>query len=315
MVKKIMAVFAVAVAVMVTVMLWMDDKGQQKKEAQLQVLAEQAGLLEAEKQRLQNELGRLEREYEIRMKGMATEEILVTELDDILYTDMYPLMKEYDAFGILALSEKEFPGENGKITEKQFQKMMADGWSYCLAWDGTGRLADWLDRMKERLEGLKLKLPGAVYICNDAYTKEMDSVLLDYGITAAVCQWNGGAAEIVSGTGEDVWTLSSYPWNTSGVKSVIHELVRSKGNLTFTVSFTQQNDLYQREYYRNMLSFIADYRNTEELMVTDFAEARAIRQAADLTRRETQQELEEKREELQSRIAETDRQIRALYAK
>lgn len=315
MAKKIIVSITIILAGLLVFMLWMAEKQQQEKKQQLEELIEEVRPLETEKTALEKQVRQLEADYEKEVNHMATEEILVTELSSQLYSDLFPLMQEYTACGVLALSEEEFPENEEKITAVQFKEILDAGWSYCLAWDGEGDLEEWLDGMENRLEELNLELPNTIYLSQDDYSLEMDSVLQKNGISIIVCQSTLDVPEMAVNIEEGNWIINSCPWNFDGVKSTLSALVKAKGNLPFTVSFTGTSDMFYSQSFRNMLIYIADYQASGDLLLTNFENARSSHQDAAARGAELQSELDNQKEELENQISELERQIAEIYSR
>lgn len=79
----------------------------------LETLRAEANPLEHKKWKLEQELKSLERSYTSQMRGIGTASILVTELKEEVYSELYPLMEEYGMTGILTVSKDQFPGGEG----------------------------------------------------------------------------------------------------------------------------------------------------------------------------------------------------------
>lgn len=315
MVKRIASFLIVLLAGLLAFLLWQDHREQQQNEKHLTALADEVQPLDQKRQELQSELTLLEKEYEARMEGVSMEELLITELDAILYTDMYPLTQEYQVTGVLALSQEQFPDQEGKISREQFNELINNGWSYCLSWSGEGDLSVWLTGMQEQLKAAGLAMPEVLYFQSGAYSMEADSIIQGFGISIAVHHGEEDLPYIITESEEGIWHPGSYPWNTSGIRDVIDGLVNDGGNLAFTVSFNQEKDIYKDQSFRIMLEYIADYRANEQLLVTDFLNARSCMQNAENGNVELKTELETKKAEIQLQIEELKQQIEEIYSK
>lgn len=75
--------------------------------------------LYVEKNRMERELEQLADEYELRISGTGTVGILFTDLDERIYTELYPVMKEYGYTGIIAVSGSYLPGGEGCLSVEQ----------------------------------------------------------------------------------------------------------------------------------------------------------------------------------------------------
>ena len=182
MVKKISIVITVVLAVSLIFAICYSQHEAQANAEYYEKLDKSALPLKVQKDELERELSVLEKEYSEQMKGAATEELLVTDLDKSLYSDLFPMTQEADVAGILVLSDDEFFGNTGKITGKQFDELRKAGWSYCLGWNGEGKFEDWMKKMSALLKKSGLSIPNAVYFAEGSYSAELDNILLQYGL-------------------------------------------------------------------------------------------------------------------------------------
>jgi hypothetical protein len=297
------------------VLVWNGNKSDKARQQSIEAMQQELVPLETEVNELQEKLNNLKKESGTQSVGVATEELLVLELDTELYTGLFPLLKKYETCGVLALSETELPGLPDKITEQQFRNLINQGWSYCLGWDGTTELSDWLEQMQEYLKELDLEMPDIVYFPSGSYSTELDAVLSEYGITIAI---HHGEEQLSIMNAEDfneeIWHPGAKTWNYSGVKMDMTALAKSGMNMVFTVSFQQEESLYMEENFQSMLDYIADFRENDQLMVTDFATARSAKIEAEAEKASRQEKLEAEQEELQAEIADLESQIKEIYA-
>lgn len=127
----------------------------------------------------------------------ANTSIIILNMSERVYTDIYPLIEHETRThlsAILAISDKHMPGEEGKITQEQLDEMLAAGWSYAVYWAGTEKvdevdtviLDDYLAMMSDKLSTLGLTMPDTVIFNDDVYSNDYDTVLEKYGVKFAV---------------------------------------------------------------------------------------------------------------------------------
>ncbi len=301
--------------------MWQNDMQQSAHNADIDI---EARPLRLQINDLENQMKDLEEEYEIKMKGTASVQLVFVELDEALYTDAYPLME--DIPGVLALSDTDFFGTEGNITRSQFDELLNAGWSYCLNWDGKDNLRTWLTVMQGKLQNAGLEMPDTLYFAAESYSSKMDAILEEYGIKTAVHHGEESLPLITTAEDETdsnlsaaIWRPGSKTWNYSGVKDEIARLIHQKGNLAFTISFRQEDDIqkddiWEETQFTNILSCISDYIKSGDLLATDFSSARIqhVRDEDELSALTA--ELEAQKAALQEQIDQLQQQLDALYA-
>lgn len=316
MLKKISIIVSIALSICLICGLWKVYQDNNVQSKYYESVDKQARPLRVQINDLEKEMKNLEDEYSQKMKGIATEQILFTELDEELYTEVYPMME--DIPGVLALSQSEIFGQNGKITRTQFNQLLHAGWSYCLSWDGDGELSTWLADMAEQLRTSGLEMPATVYFSDGSYSSDAKEILIQYGVTTVVHHGEESQALMITDDDTDdgdvdIWYPGAVAWNYSGVTTDIDTLVEQGGNLVFTVSFRQERDMWKEISFQNMLDYISDYIQSEKLIVTDFPSARARHTGENAQESGLSAELEQKKAELQEEIDALQRQIDELY--
>ena len=327
MVKKISVVITLLLAVFLLAALWYVQRQEQTDAGRYEVLDQEALPLQVEKRELERELDALEENYEQQMKGMPTAEIVVTDMDEALYDQLYPVMQEAGLQGIMALSDTEYFGRAGNISVSQFNEMLEAGWGYCLGWDGEGDFAEWMSGMAERLRDTRLSVPEAVYFAQGSYSSEYDEILRQYDVTVAVHHGEEEKAVIVTDDGQgDIWYPGAIVWNRSGVRNDFAELISAGGNLTVSVRFAEDGgentaqdtdrEIYVENSFRNMLEYITQQISEGKLLVmTGFEAARACRTEAENSAAGLLQELETRRQDLEAQIGELESRIDEIYGR
>ena len=326
MVKKISVVITLLLAVFLLAALWYVQRQEQTDAGRYEVLDQEALPLQVEKRELERELDALEENYEQQMKGMPTAEIVVTDMDEALYDELYPVMQEAGLQGIMALSDTEYFGRAGNISVSQFNEMLEAGWGYCLGWDGGGDFAEWMSEMAERLRDTRLSVPEAVYFAPGSYSSEYDEILRQYDVTVAVHHGEEEKAVIVTDDGQgDIWYPGAVSWNYSGARIDFESLISAGGNLTVSVNFGQADGrsadasgdgVYTENSFRNMLEYITQQISEGKLLVmTGFEAARACRTEAENSAAGLLQELETSAAGSRAQIGELESRIDEIYGR
>lgn len=312
--KKTICIVTVLLVGITALLYWYFSEQEKQKEDLLSALNAQAQPLETRVWKLQNELASLDEDYQSRTASPATEQLIFLDLDEAVYTEVYPLMRDYQAVGVLALSKEEFPGQAGKITSEQLAEMLADGWTCCLAWDGAEDLLVWLEDMHQLLEQERLTMPDTVYFAENTYFAQADQILTSVGVSVAVHHGETGLPLAAGGPDEEVWHPGCMPWNVSGIMDITDNFILAQQNLAFTVSFISGDSLYTYDAFTEMFAYISEYRQNDGLLITDFQTARACQEDAQKKRAELAEELEAEKEAIKAQILELEEQINAIYA-
>ncbi len=144
-------------------------------------------VVEENQNALEENLEELKAEYaKVENSIVPAVDFFVTDLDESMYTTLYPLMSEYGFRGKMVLTHKQFPDGEGKITLEQFQELLDAGWTYCIGWDSDTDLADRIDTMQIRMERYELAMPDTIFDRDRLYTNDMAGILTDRGFKTVV---------------------------------------------------------------------------------------------------------------------------------
>lgn len=207
-----------------------------------------------------------------------TTQLLITDLSEEMYEDVYPIMEEYRFPGILALTANHFPDRSGMIDNEQFRELRNAGWTYCIAWDGEKPLETWLADRKKQLDKAYLTFPKALYDMTDSWQTDYTDTLLQYGITTvihsskAVCEKTGRH----TGNGTDVlWHTISADITMEKRRERIADWLEQKDNLSWTAAALDEE--FDEEAFRAFLDLLKQWRQDDDMTLTaDIATARAL---------------------------------------
>ncbi len=293
-------------------LLWFHSAQEKKEIAERSTVEEQISSLKVTLQQKKNELSQVEKEYAANWKGVATEEFLLRELNEAIYTSLYPLLEEVGGVGILTLRQGEMLGQEGKLTRAQFEELLAAGWSYCLYYEGETELSSWISEQETWLQTYELSLPTILYFAEGTYSTDYDSLLEESGFTTVIHHGEEDQDLVVTEAEEGLRHYGATSWNQTGIKSIILNFIELGGNQVFTISFTDTDDVYTESGFISMLEYIEEYLSSGELLIGDFALADACRDAASAEKEAICQEYEEQIEALEKEIESLNFQINAL---
>lgn len=304
----------IGLAAVLLVLLWFveaDNKADKRKREQIE---EQAAELETARDGLIKERDQLLRDFEANAAVPGTEQILILELDEMLFSEIYPVMQDEGIPAVLGLSGEAFPGDPGMISRSEFEDLMRAGWGLCLVCEDGSRFAQWDDEISARLEEEGIDKPVTVYFPEGQFSLSLEEEILRRGYTVAVHHGEDRLELTAGDAAEGLWLVGAHPWNYTGIRGQIDEVARKGGEHCFTLRFSYGREEYVRHSFDNMLGYIRSYRDKDTLRVTTFEEARRLHDPS-LNGVNAAAELWRQRDaELAEQIRELERQIQEVYA-
>ena len=306
--------------------------------ARMRELYTQVEPLQREREALAVQRKQLDSDYALMMRDPASVQILFRELDAKLFSDVYPVMRDHGTVGVVGLSIAQYPGRHHQISPEQYQHLIKDGWGNCYVYEKGYSLNSWLVQMEAFLDRDGLTRPTAIYFPDNTYSETMLDILRKHGVTTVVLPGETGRAVSVTDPLGEFWYTVAMPWNYTGVNADMELLSRTDGaNLTYTMSFSNLWDAFDKEAFTAVLDSWADMLEKEEIGVVQngglYAETESTEELLEkplirpctyekakemhvqLQSSENAQaaELLEKQQELDAQIAALDEQIRELY--
>ena len=203
--------------------VWFVRRADRTDTENMRELYTQVEPLQRQKEALQAEKKALESEYEVLMRDPSTVEILFREIDENLYTKVYPLMRDRGITGVIGLNAEKYPGKYGQITKEQYIRLLKDGWGGCLVFERGYTLSNWLEYLEVLFEADELVMPKVIYFPENTYDPEMESVLREKEIKTVLLSAENGRTATISQIG-DIWFADAMPWNYTGINSDIELL-------------------------------------------------------------------------------------------
>lgn len=212
----------------------------------------------------------------------ATEQLLFLELDPLLFEEAYPLMMERGIVGVLGLEEGNLPGDPGRLTRRQFDRLLADGWETCLICRDPSGFEEWDREMSLMLKNAEIEKPRAVYFAENTFRSDLSETVLACGYTVAIHHGEGGLSLISGDADESLWLSGASRWNNYTVKERIQELIRLSGQHCFTLRFPggaeladePDTEIYYTEKFIRMLDYVQPYLEEGSLRITGLTQAR-----------------------------------------
>ena len=308
-VKKFAIVLTIVLAGILGLCLWNESRIEEQRMAQYEAQEKETLPLNVQYNDLKKELDDLEKSYAAQKEGVSVTGIIFTDMDERIYTDCYPIMKEKEYIGILAVSNSGFPGDGDCMSMPHFQELMADGWKICLKWDAEQPLENWLPAIINRLAEIGMEPGNIMYFPNETYTEEYDAALVQYGFTIAVQHGENNRSLIVTEDEDGVWHPGVVGLQGKEPKARMQEAVTNKGVLFNVVGFRSEDEMYNEKMFQSMLSFCADYSAKDTLLVTDINSAREYCRQRMSGNQELEKNYRQQKEQLEEEMASLKAQI------
>ena len=292
-----------------------------------------------DKQRLKNEREKILLTIENELGKAACMSIVFVELDSALYTDAFPIMSARDegdasVVGVMALSEDELPGLEGKITLSEYNELIDSGWGNALYWDGQGELSAFIDDMTDTLTPLGIDLPGSLIFADGAYSPDYDELLLDSGILNIVHSGENELSFVEKSKPSGVWHPGCIGWrcvkSSAALKSTkLKETIELEGGYAlFKVGFDNsasadetsffpiEGDATDEDRVDKFRSMIANFKASilgGKITVDSIEDSRAFVTAHFESRERAEAENELRLQQIEAELDEITRQINQLY--
>lgn len=313
--KRNILIIAMVALIGLIVFLWNSQKTEQEKEAREAKWEKECLPYNVKKQKLEKQLKDLNEAYQLEQQPRATVQFLFTEIKEDLYSQCYPIMKEKDFAGVLALSNQEFPGNEGCITLEQFRELENEGWTVCVKWDATAPVNQWWPTLQQKIMKLGVKVE-CVYVPVEVYKAELDSTLQQMGFTTVVCGKSEEDIPLQTKYEDGLWHIGGLGFMSSKPKKWLENAVAQDANIAYLIGFQQEDELYESRNFDAMLSYCENYVHSDDLIVGSVEDARnhySIRVKGKSPEQEA--EYKEKKDSLQKQIDEIDKKLEEINAR
>ncbi len=286
------------------------DRSSKRELAEILARAEP---LERQRDALQQERDRLQRETTENTRVIATEQLLILDLDPRITTELLPLMQELGIPGVLGLCPGNLPGEQGCLSREDFDRLMAAGWECCLVCEAGTDFTAWDGEMTELLQQKGIEKPRAVYFPEKSFDPAWQEEIAACGYTVAIHHGEGRLPLIAGEVTEPLWLTGAHPWNYDGVKTEINELILVRGQHCFTLRFREGVEEYRLSSFQNMLEFVQPFLQAGTLRITGLMQARTIHDPENNGSKAAIEAWEREDKLLADQIAALDQEIQNIY--
>jgi hypothetical protein len=219
---------------------WYLIKIENEDKARIRSLYATVEPLEREREEVQAELDTLESSYVLQMRDYGTIEIFFPTMDEQVFTEAYPVLRELDLVGVLGFSPRYLVNGTeawNQLSKAEVSRLLSEGWGTCLVYERPhSTFQAWYDNTKQYMENYAVPMPKAIYFIHDDYDPSMDEVLVANGITTVIL--NGNLADTVSDASASPWITRAMVWGYTGSTTDIEVLGRTDGsNLALTIDF------------------------------------------------------------------------------
>lgn len=303
---KIVAVIISVILAGLIVFLLVREK-QTEKEIQRKAVELEKDLrpIEVERNKLRQELDSLRDEKVKNIQGTGSAVLLFIDLSETIYTEIFPQMREAGFTGVLAVSEKQFPGQKGCLSQEQFRELTAAGWKCCVRWEDGMETGEWLASFRMTAQETGIDEPKAAYFPMNTYKSEWEKILVKEGFFIAVQYDEEYKPLTVSEAGEGLWYPDVISWRDEDVLQALEEAVSKRKNIVFTIGADSEKEQYEKEDFARALKQLQEYCGKERLKVMDLDSAREYHKGIE-------EENAKLREEYEGRDMELTEQIEGL---
>lgn len=272
-----------------------------RREAYLREFQSAVQELETERLRLEEQLVELRRNQNSRRDcGMG---ILVFEHpSERLYTEVLPVMREYELTGVVVLSTVEYPGQPGCITVEQMRELADEGWIFCPGWDGKEEL----EALKEPFKVLKLPKSKAVWMQPGTFQPEQtETVLKNAGYATVFNHGEAGSLLPEQEIFQGVRHIGVALWNDPTILIWLDETVEKRGLLAIGVDFETEYGDFDGELFHNMCQILQEH--SDRFLLANLTDPTEVEQRAAAYNQARQ-------EYLIAEIERYEQQIEQIYA-
>ena len=313
MIKKIVGILTIVLAIGLCVFLRYASTEEKREAAKYEEMSEKRRPLQVERQKLQQELADLQKEYEASKLPKGTTQVIFTGLEADVYNVCYPIMKEHEYTGTLAVSLTQFPGMEGLMSVEQFQQLLNEGWEVCVKWDSQNPVETWLPQLLEQMKQFHVETLPIVYFTTGTYTKALDEKLVKAGFSIVVHHGEEQMPLIQLSDEEGLWHVGSVGLMGEKPKLRLTEAISQKGNITYLVGFELEDERYDERSFRSMLGYFDSYESKAELIVSNVGEARQhYQQRGEVYEQAKDEEYNSAREALEKELAQVEKELAEL---
>lgn len=314
--KKIVMFITVVLLAGLVVFLWNIRQEEQRQAQKYEEIDDARRPLLVKQQEIKQQIIDLQKDYEANKMAKGTTQVIFTGLEADVYTICYPIMKEHEYTGTLALSMTQLPGMEGLMTVEQFQQLVSEGWDICIKWDAAAPVKNWWPELQKQISQLGLEPCSVVYFTAGTYTAGLDAQLQQMGFSIVVHHGEEQDSLIQLADEEGLWHIGSVGLMGEKPKLRLTEAIAQKGNITYLVGFELEDEKYNERSFRSMLGYFDTNETDLKLIVSNITEARQHYQERSVVYEQAkEEEYNRARAALEADLAAVEVELAALETK
>lgn len=311
--KRIVVVATAVLLLGLVIFVSIVNKEEQKTAQKYEKIDDARRPLLVKKQEIEQQLVDLDKNYEANKVPKGTTQVIFTGLEADVYNICYPIMKEHEYTGTLAISLNQLPGMEGLMTVEQFQELVKEGWDICIKWDAETPVNTWWPELQKQVEQLEMETGSVVYFTTGTYTGELDAKLVEMGFSIVVHHGEESGSLIQLNDEEGLWHLGAVGLMGEKPKLRLTEAIAQKGNITYLVGFELEDERYDERSFRSMLGYFETYETNLELIVSNMEEARQhYRERAVVYEQAKEEEYKKARADLEAELSKVKEELAEL---
>ena len=265
--------------------------------------------LENRKSDILLELDALEREYDVKLNGIAQSFLLFSDFDNQYFKEVTTLLERYGYYGTLILSEECFPSREGYITIDEFNEMIKKGWNYCILYENDEQFYQ-LRRLFE-VNGMRT---DTVYFNKGTYHISMDQQLLNLGYKSIIHHGENNLNLLKDELNNGIWHVGNMGLVGTSPKAKLLDTIEVYGAFSYTISFDKEkkDEFYDYETLCLVMDSFNTFVNRDSLKVTDLERGYKYNQERLENYEENKQTYTTKKDELNKELEEIKKQIEEL---
>lgn len=318
--KNIGIVCIIIISAALIFFLWNDAQERREQSKKIQAYKEERYPLERRIRELESEMSEVKEDYKVgedeTEKYVA---LIVTQSERNLYEEIYPLFEEYEITGTFVIERDGLPGEEGQISEEEYQALVDTGWEAAIGGDPEEDLSLWREETQKVLDQLEergLERPDSYVFLEEVSSEQRESfleILDELGMTSVV--FPEQKEEMISETYTEGQTLTlgslSYIEDTTYVKGILDSMPGGCMAAVTTRYISEGAEDAERdcsiEKYKRLLDYLEEQK--ENMVITGPAGIKEAKEKAKQTEESQREAYEQAVKDLESEEEECRKKL------
>ncbi len=302
---------------------YLENKAESVK---LEELSNSAVELNAKKSLLKKQIEEIkdERDEELRFGNYMI--LFFDNMEENLYTDVYPLLSSYGHKGTVVMKDLVIPGDEGAISREHFDLLMTEGWDAAIGcsdsvtmtdFDATEQMTAYLDKYIAKLKANNITVPVTFCFDKGDYSEEFEEVLSHFGFKI-IRHYGETGDTYASSVADDFFYIGS-GWYCAAATTLESAVVSAyEKELTYSVStgkilneVTDTKKDCTLTKYKRMLDYIEAKCNGMEICTVTELYNIKMEQFTQVSG--SLAKYNEQIEEKEKEVSEIEEQIEAIY--